>query len=700
MWRWLAVTALAFAVLWTFPGVDDGVAALPAHVFHVVVGFALAAALLVEGLLYGPPAKPGEIDAISSGALAAFLAAAAVLVLASDHAPVALAAFAALVAATCAIAWRAEAATAAVPAAAVLAAVVMAHWAVNTDIEHLIAPGGPLAGSAPEPARAEFGWHLTLGAGFAVLFAATGFLAQGRSESPRIPILWSASAVFAPLAILAALYWRVAGFDRSIPFATLALGLAALAAYATDLLGRRLPRPGLAASGAIFATGAVASLALALTLALQKGWLTIGLALMVPGIAWVQDKRPLPGLRVLAAVVVGLVLARLAYEPRIVGDDVGATPIVNWLLYGYGIPAAAFWLAGHLLRRRGDDAPTRTAEAGAIVLTVLLANLEIRHIINGGDIYARTTTLAEAGLQVAVWTALAIGLERLRLRSNSIVHNVAAMLLAALALAGAALGLCLVANPMVTGEAVGGPFLNLILLGYALPSLLAATLALVARGARPQPYSAAAAIAAVVLAVVYLSLETRRLFHGSVLTAGPTTDAEQYTYSAVWLAFGVVLLAVGVWLRSQPVRFASAAVVIVTVLKVFLVDLSRLTGIYQALSFIGLGIVLLGIGWFYQRLLFAPRRVAQHRGRSPDGGAQRRRPALYPAFRFAPCGLQIDASCVSRRTPGPFQAQACVRNGPGSSPRHALTRRRRLRPSRRSGSTAGCGRRRAAPRCD
>jgi uncharacterized membrane protein len=65
---------------------------------------------------------------------------------------------------------------------------------------------------------------------------------------------------------------------------------------------------------------------------------------------------------------------------------------------------------------------------------------------------------------------------------------------------------------------------------------------------------------------------------------------------------------VGVWLRSQPVRFASAAVVILTVLKVFLVDMHDLSGIYQGLSFIGLGIVLLGIGWLYQRLLF-PRRA-------------------------------------------------------------------------------------------
>jgi uncharacterized membrane protein len=54
---------------------------------------------------------------------------------------------------------------------------------------------------------------------------------------------------------------------------------------------------------------------------------------------------------------------------------------------------------------------------------------------------------------------------------------------------------------------------------------------------------------------------------------------------------------------------ASAAVVILTVLKVFLVDMHGLTGFYQALSFIGLGVALLGIGWLYQRLLF-PKPVA------------------------------------------------------------------------------------------
>ncbi|WP_292544933.1 DUF2339 domain-containing protein, partial [Mesorhizobium sp.] len=41
----------------------------------------------------------------------------------------------------------------------------------------------------------------------------------------------------------------------------------------------------------------------------------------------------------------------------------------------------------------------------------------------------------------------------------------------------------------------------------------------------------------------------------------------------------------------------------VAVMKVFLFDMSELEGVLRALSFIGLGAVLIGIGLFYQRLL-------------------------------------------------------------------------------------------------
>jgi uncharacterized membrane protein len=608
MWRWLALTAIAMSAVWTLPGVGGaGVDTLGAHIFHVVAGFVLAAILIVAGLLLGPDAQPGRIDSVSSAALGAYLFVAACLVFASRHDPAALGAFAALVAATVAIAWRSEAAAGALIAAAPLAVLVIARWALDLDLVHLVAPSGPVAGAVPEPERAEFGWHLALGMGFAALFGVTGYLAQGRSQQPIVPILWSASAVFTPIAMLATLYYRIAGFAVSIPFSGIALLLAALFALATEKLGRRPSRPGVAAAGAVLAAGAIAALALSLTMALERGWLTVGLALMVPGIAWVSEKRPLPALRVLAAAVGTLVLARIAWEPRIVGRDVGTTPIFNWLFYGYGIPAAAFWSGGYLLRRRADDVPARLIDSGAILLTVLLVFLEIRHFINGGDVYRANSGLAEIALQVSIGLAMVIGLERLRLRTNSIVHDIGALVIAALAMAAIVFGLALAENPLFTGEPVGGRYINLILLAYGLPAILAAWLALVSRGIRPQPYSAVAAVTAVALALGYLSLEVRTLFHGEVLSRGPITDAEQYTYSVVWLAFGVTLLAVGVRLRSQALRLASAAVVTLAVLKVFLVDMQGLTGLYQALSFIGLGIVLLGIGWLYQRLLFPQR---------------------------------------------------------------------------------------------
>jgi len=617
LWRWLAITAVTFGTLWIFPGIA-GVAndVLLPHAFHAVAGFALAAALIVCGLLYGPPAEPGRIDEVSSAALAAYLFAAAMLVFATGHDAVALAAFALLAAGTVAIAWRTEAAVAAVPAAAALAVLVLADWSVDLHIEHLIAPGGPVAGTVAEPAQAAFGPHLALGGALALLFGGAGFLAQGRSERPIAPILWAASGVIAPIAILVALYCRIAAYDRSIPFAALALVLTGLYAWAVETFDKRAPRPGLAAASAIHAAGAIAALALALTFSLEKGWLTVGLALMVPGIAWVAEKRPLPLLRWAAAFGVTLVLARIGWEPRIVGGDVGTTPIFNWLLYGYGVPAAAFWLAGHLLRRRADDVPTRMVEAGAILFTVLLAFLEIRHFMNGGDVYRRAGGLGEVALQVSVALAMAIGLERLRARSGSIVHDVGALALAALALGGIVLGLWLLENPLMTAEPVGGRFVNLILLGYALPAVLAAILALLTRNTRPYAYRVVAAIAAVGLALAYLSLEVTRLYHGPELTGG-TSNAEQYTYSAVWLAFGVALLIAGVLLRSQPARMASAAVVLITIAKVFLLDLAVLEGPFRALSFIGLGVVLVGIARLYQRLLFPRRRAAAAPAASP-----------------------------------------------------------------------------------
>jgi len=561
----------------------------------------------VCGFLFGPAIEDGQIEPISSGSLAAYLFAAMAIVLASFHADMALIAFAMLVAATLAIAWRAPAATGAVGAAAFFVFIVFAEWAVRGNPDMLVLPGGALPGIGPNATDQSVTLHLIAAALFAAGFGLAGFFAQGRAVSAIIPVVWSGAATFVPLALLVALYARIAHLDRSIPFAILAVILAAAFAGATEILARRESRPGSMIATALFATGTLGALALALTFALEKGWLTIALALMSMGTAWISLQRQVPFLRALAAILAGIVVLRVGYEPRIAGDAVGTTPIFNWLLWGYGIPAASFWIGSIFLRRRADDAPLRTVEAAAILFTVLLVFMEIRHAVYGGDVYHAIPSLSEFALELCAGLAMAIGLERLRLRTNSMVHDAGAVLLTAGSGLVGVFGVLILENPLLSSVELAGSFLNLLLLAYALPAVLMLLLSYAAVGRRGAIYANTIAAGALIFALTYLTLEIRRLYRGPYLNVIGISGAEQYTYSIAWLAFGVVLLGIGILVNSQRARLASAVIIALTIAKAFLIDMSTLTGIYRALSFICLGLVLVAIGWLYQRVLFRRR---------------------------------------------------------------------------------------------
>ena len=339
-----------------------------------------------------------------------------------------------------------------------------------------------------------------------------------------MPVVWSAAAVFTPLALLVALYARIAHLDRSMPFAILAVLLAAAFGAATELLDRREQRPGLPISIALFATGTLGALALALTFALERAGSPIALALMSLGTAWISMQRPIPFLRSLAAILAGIVVARIVYEPRIVGDAVGTTPIFNWLLWGYGVPALSFWAGSIFLRRRGDDAPLRAVESAAILFTVLLAFMEIRHAINGGDVYrdtARAYRSRAAGLRRARdGDRPGAAADPHRQRRPQYRRDIAHRAIAGLC---TVFGLLILENPMLWPIDVGGGFINLLLLGYALPAVLALLLSYAVAGRGTAAYANTIAAVALVLALAYLTLEIRRLYHGPVLTSGETT---------------------------------------------------------------------------------------------------------------------------------------------------------------------------------
>ncbi|MFN0192558.1 MAG: DUF2339 domain-containing protein, partial [Aestuariivirga sp.] len=159
-------------------------------------------------------------------------------------------------------------------------------------------------------------------------------------------------------------------------------------------------------------------------------------------------------------------------------------------------------------------------------------------------------------------------------------------------------------NPVVTEEAVpGNAIFNALLLAYLAPVVLLGLIARKLGAIGWEKVRTLIGLLALLLAFAYVTLETKRLFQGPILVAWTETVAEDYAYSAVWLAFGIAVFLVGLVLSRQPIRYAGLGVVSLVVLKVFLWDMAGLEGLYRIASFMGLGLCLVGIGWLYGKFV-------------------------------------------------------------------------------------------------
>jgi uncharacterized membrane protein len=77
--------------------------------------------------------------------------------------------------------------------------------------------------------------------------------------------------------------------------------------------------------------------------------------------------------------------------------------------------------------------------------------------------------------------------------------------------------------------------------------------------------------------------------------------ARDFTFSALWMAYGAMLMVIGFWRRSALARWQALALIAITIIKVFVYDVSQLDFGYRILSFIVLGVLLLAISFVYQR---------------------------------------------------------------------------------------------------
>jgi hypothetical protein len=75
----------------------------------------------------------------------------------------------------------------------------------------------------------------------------------------------------------------------------------------------------------------------------------------------------------------------------------------------------------------------------------------------------------------------------------------------------------------------------------------------------------------------------------------------QVGVSVAWAVYAAALVALGFWRRSAPTRWTGLAVFALTLAKVFLVDIARLSAAHRIGSFLVLGVLLVGASFLYQR---------------------------------------------------------------------------------------------------
>jgi uncharacterized membrane protein len=525
-WLWLSLAAACGAGAWAVLLLNGiGLGFFPAAMAHIVLQTALAAFFLALQRLAAVPDEDCKSDFVND----VVLGGAAILTMAAlyagsitDHFGWAWLAGAAAVTAILALtAVRVAAAASGIVGAGLLVLAALAFWPPLAG-SHVVASLVLAILSMLRPDEPAWFAGAALCGAVAVAVLAGGRLHRG-ARLPFLPAAcYAAAAALTPIGALGIAYLRLSQDEASWTLAAVAAAAALAFAAGARVFFRMLatePRqPILLGLGAL-ASAAASAIALALVFALEGGLLTVALALAAAGTAFVSVRFGVAALRWCVAAFGILVAARLAWDPRIVGADLSPTPIFNWLLFGYGVPAISFGLAGRLLRSQGDDVPVRVADSLAVLFSAFLLFFEIRHAMNGGDPYARTSGLVEQGLMAVSSFGFGIVLTRLDAARANVVFRLASLAAGAIGMAVAAAGLGLRWNPLLQRQPVeGGPILNALALGYLLPGILAGLLAAAARRTRPVWYWAGAGAGALALVLAFLLLETRMLFRGPVIS--------------------------------------------------------------------------------------------------------------------------------------------------------------------------------------
>lgn len=103
-----------------------------------------------------------------------------------------------------------------------------------------------------------------------------------------------------------------------------------------------------------------------------------------------------------------------------------------------------------------------------------------------------------------------------------------------------------------------------------------------------------------------LLLNIRESLEGQSLEEETTRlqNLRQLSLSGLWLFYSILLMVIGILRGVRGPRLLAIGLFGLTVLKIFIVDLSFLQTLYRIFSFFGLGVILLAVSYMYQRYKF------------------------------------------------------------------------------------------------
>lgn len=282
----------------------------------------------------------------------------------------------------------------------------------------LLCTGAMMEGASSHPGTESF---VLLGSfGFVLVYLLVPFLLRGLDStrhSVEGVLPWLGSALAGPLLFLPLRWaWISLYTDDLIGLLPLSLGACTLAAA---LIVRE--KLGQAGEGRLVLYIAVSLLfaSVAVPLQLSNEWLTVGWAIEGAALAWLSLRMRHPGIVLLSLSLFALVGVRLVLNPAVLEyHPVASTSLLNWTLYGYGVPTLALLCAAWL---RTQPEPARGAAWEwfrhlprayvllSIAVIFVLLNLEVSYLFaHGTELGLSGNTLAAAMTRSISWAAFGL----------------------------------------------------------------------------------------------------------------------------------------------------------------------------------------------------------------------------------------------------------------------------------------------------